>query len=142
MEDLGLGLDEFAEGEAPSNAIEKLREFFDIDRERVFFSRQIEVIHEGEFFHWITNRAIRALEQEGLIRSEWRRLSTGTPIKLIWHRGYRFYRRSANSLVSLVEKYADPNIGAALGLHGETMVLEGVCQTPVCPKREEHSTVQ
>jgi len=29
----------------------------------------------------------------------------------------------------LVEEYSDPNIGAALGLHGETMVLEGFART-------------
>jgi hypothetical protein len=64
-----------------------------------------------------------------LIRSEWRKLSTGTSVKLIWHKGYRFYKRSAGQLVTLVEEYSDPNIGAALGLHGETMVLEGFART-------------
>jgi hypothetical protein len=27
--------------------------------------------------------------------------------------------------VNLVEEYADPNIGAALGLHAELLILEG-----------------
>jgi hypothetical protein len=76
------------------------RRFFDTNRDRVFFSRQLEVLNEREYFHWITNRAIRDLEAEGQIRSEWRKLSTGTSIKLLWHRGYRFYKRSANNLVS------------------------------------------
>lgn len=31
--------------------------------------------------------------------------------------------------MALVEEYSDPNIGAALGLHGETMVLEGFART-------------
>ena len=35
----------------------------------MFFSRQLEVIHEQEYFHWITSRAIRDLEAEGLILS-------------------------------------------------------------------------
>ncbi|HVS80814.1 MAG TPA: hypothetical protein VHE60_03690 [Pyrinomonadaceae bacterium] len=106
-------------------ARDHLRQFFNDDQESVFFSRQLEVLHEHQYFHWITNRAVRDLEAEGSIRSEWRKLSTGTSIKLVWHRGYRFYRRSASRLVSVVEEYSDPNIGAALGLHGETMVLEG-----------------
>jgi hypothetical protein len=110
-------------------AREHFRRFFDKNRDRVFFSRQLEVLNEREYFHWITNRAIRDLEGEGQIRSEWRKLSTGTSIKLVWHRGYRFFKRSANNLVSLVEEYSDPNIGAALGLHGETMVLEGFARS-------------
>src|SRR2546427_23051 len=106
-------------------ARDHLREFFRQNREQVFFSRQLEVINEQAYFHWITNRAIRDLEGEGVIRSDWRPLRTGASVKLLWHKGYRFYKRSARNLVSLVEAYSDPNIGAALGLHGETMVLEG-----------------
>lgn len=89
----------------------------------------MEVQNENDYFHWITNRAIRDLEAEGLVKSEWRKLSTGTSIKLLWHKGHRFYKRSAGQLVRLVEEYSDPNIGAALGLHGETMVLEGFARS-------------
>src|SRR5437764_5435361 len=72
-----------------------LRQFFEDNREQVYFSRQLEVQNENDFFHWITNRAIRDLEGAGGIKSEWRKLSTGTSIKLIWHKSYRFYKRSA-----------------------------------------------
>jgi hypothetical protein len=91
----------------------------------VFFSRQVEVWHENKYFHWITNRALRELRDKGYLLGEIRTLKTGGSISLLWHRGYRFYRRSAARVVDLVEKYADPNIGAAVGLHGELMVLEG-----------------
>ncbi len=104
-------------------ARETLREFFEKNGERVFFSRQIEVMHEDIYFHWITNRAIRGLLADGTIRGETRKLNTGGAIHLIWPRGYRYYKRGAKQLVGLVEEYADPNIGGALGLHGETMVL-------------------
>jgi hypothetical protein len=107
------------------NARESLRDFFENNRAQVFFSRQLEVQNEGVYFHWITNRAIRELEGEGLIRSEWRKLSTGTSIKLVWHKSYRYYRRHAAEVLSLVEEYSDPNIGASLGLHAELLVLEG-----------------
>ncbi len=56
---------------------------------------------------------------------ETRSLKTGGSINLLWHRGYRFYRRSARRLVTLVDEYADPNIGGVVGLHGEMMILEG-----------------
>ncbi|MFN2516462.1 MAG: hypothetical protein ABR556_09625 [Pyrinomonadaceae bacterium] len=118
-----------AADERELEARDQLRDFFDRNRERVFFSRQLEVQNEDKYFHWITNRAVRDLEAEGLVRSEWRKLSTGTSIKLVWHKGYRFYRRSAGQLITLVQEYSDPNIGAALGLHGETMVLEGFARS-------------
>lgn len=106
-------------------ALDVLRGFMNDNRDRVFTSRQVEVQHEDQFFHWITNRALRQLEEEGLLKSEVRELSFGGSVKLLWHRAYRYPTRSATALVQLVEEYSSPNIGGALGLHGELMVLEG-----------------
>lgn len=117
----GLGGDDPREHLAAA----KLREFFKAHREQVFFSRQMEVQQEKQFFHWITNRALHRLRDEGLILNETRALKTGGTINVLWFRGYRFYRRNAKRLVDLVEEYADPNIGGVIGLHGEMMVLEG-----------------
>jgi len=50
-------------------ARDKVEKFIETHPEQVFFSRQIEVLHEGEFFHWVTNRAIRDLEVSGKIIS-------------------------------------------------------------------------
>lgn len=106
-------------------ATETLRLLFEQDRERVFYSRQLEVLHEAKWFHWITNRALRDLIARGEISDEVRSLKTGGSIHLMWNSKYRYYRRKADQLVKLVEAYASPNIGGALGLHGEALVLEG-----------------
>jgi hypothetical protein len=110
-------------------ALKTLQEFFRTHREQVFFSRQLEILHEDVYFHWITNRALRELREAGLLVGETRSLKTGGSINLVWYRGYRFYRRSAARLVTLVEEYADPNIGGVVGLHGEFMVLEGFARS-------------
>lgn len=137
---IGLGLDrgiamneDFADAEsdvpAPSRSDEaaaaSLGRFFEDHREAVFFSRQLEVAHEAQWFHWVTSRALRRLIEERVISHERRDLGTGGTIHLMWHRSYRYYRREASRVVALVEEYADPNIGAALGLHGEALTLEG-----------------
>ncbi len=106
-------------------ARERVENFINEHPEQVFVSRQIEVLHEAEFFHWVTNRAIRDLEASGKILSEVRPLKGAGTTKLLWHRSYRYYRREAAEVVQLVEEYANPNIGGALGSHGELMVLEG-----------------
>lgn len=108
-----------------TEATEQLKVFFDEHRQQVFFSRQIEVLHKDKYFHWITNQALRDLIETGSLQTEQRRLDSGGTIKLVWHRSYRYYRRSAADVVKLVEAYAAPEIGAELGLHGERMVLEG-----------------
>jgi hypothetical protein len=107
----------------------KVEKFIDEHPEKVFFSRQIEILHEGDFFHWVTNRAIRDLEGRGKIVCERRRLKTGSSIKLLWDKSYRYHRRGAAEIVKLVEEYAHPNIGGALGRHGELMVLEGFAKS-------------
>src|SRR4051812_46806190 len=102
-----------------------MHEFFERNQEAVFFLRQLEVRNEQRFYHWITNRAIRGLVESGELSSELGHLSSGGEIRLVWHRRYRYYKRAATELIRLVDEYAHPNIGAALGLHGEFMTLEG-----------------
>jgi hypothetical protein len=50
-------------------------------------------------------------------------MSTGGIIKLYWHKNFRYYKRGAAKLTALVEEYSHPDVGSALGLHGETMIL-------------------
>jgi len=72
-------------------------------------------------------------------------LSDGGTIHLLWHRRNRYYKRAANRLLSLVDAYAAPNVGAALGLHGEAMVLDGFARHQFVMKgrevREYHGRV-
>lgn len=107
------------------DAEKHLYEFFSTKRDEVFYSRQVEVLHENSWYHWVTNRAIRRLISNGLLISEERELAAGNRIKLLWNRSYRYYKRDALNLIRLVEEYADPNIGSAIGLNGELLVLEG-----------------
>lgn len=105
-------------------AVPKVLEFFQTRPERVFYMRQVEVHFEDEYFHWITNRAMRDLIATGHIKTETRTLAHGGEAKMIWLAGFRYYKRKANELVGLLNRYSDPNITGAVGLHGETMVLE------------------
>jgi len=104
----------------------ELRAFFEEHTEEVFFSKQLEVRNERKYFHWLTNRALHNLIDEGFLRCETRQLKTGGRVLLLWRRGYRFYKRKAALLVKLVEEYADPNIAGALGLNGEFLLMEGM----------------
>jgi hypothetical protein len=110
---------------AETRAVARLRELFRSNRDRVYFSRQLQVLFEDEFFHWVTSRALGDLLRSREVRTEDRPLSWGGFISLYWHRSYRYYKRSAADLVELVEEYSDPNIGGALGLQGEALILGG-----------------
>jgi hypothetical protein len=110
-------------GSAEEKARARLLAHFEDNPERVFYSRQLEVLFEREYFHWLTNRALRRLVEEGRIHTEARKLSSGSEIKLLWHRGYRFYRRAADEVYKLVDKYTTAATDGALGMQGEHLVL-------------------
>jgi hypothetical protein len=106
----------------------------------VFYSRQLEVLFEREYFHWLTNRAIRRLISEGRIRTETRQLSTGSEIKLLWHRNYRFYKRSADEVFKLVDNYTVSATDGALGMQGEHLVLAAFARQKFLLVGEETKT--
>ena len=107
-----------------AQAVVELRTFFETNR-RVFSSRQVQVLFEGTYFHWITLRALKILADEGSIRLEKRTLSYGAPINFVWHRSNRYNRREINEIQRLVERYSDPEFTAALGNTGELLVSDG-----------------
>ena len=88
-------------------------------------SRSYEVMNESDFFHWFTGRVLHTLVADGLLRTEYRTLFSGAPIKLLWHRRHRYFKRDAAALMKLVNEYSSPNISGSIGLHGEQMVLGG-----------------
>ncbi len=104
-------------------AKEKLRKFFEEKEPAVYFANQLAVQHEGVYFHWITHRAITELVGEGVLKTETRKLATGSDIKLVWPKRHRYYRRDARRVVNLVNEYGSPNMCASIGLHGEQMIL-------------------
>lgn len=89
----------------------------------VFYSRQLEVMFEEVFFHWITNRALRNLIEEGHVLMESRRLTIGSELKLVWYKSFRFYKRMANDVFNLVDKYTSAATDGTLGMQGEHLVL-------------------
>lgn len=115
--------DELPPDPQEEEAKKTIKEFFENNKEIVFYSRQVEVIHETQYFHWITNRALRELATQGDIRLQQEELSTGGTVNLYWHRRNRYYKRSAQSVVELVQEYTKFSHGKALGLHGERMIL-------------------
>jgi hypothetical protein len=102
-----------------------ITDFFDKNKNRVFYSRQVEVIHEDKYFHWITNRVLRKMAEGGQINTEKRDLKIGTVLTLYWHPSFRYYKREAQKLVDVVDEYSEASIGSALGDHGELLVLQG-----------------
>ena len=101
-----------------------LLKFFRAHRTRVFYTKQVEILFEKPYFHWVTNRALHSLIEDGDVRTESASLATGAPIKLLWHKSFRHYKRAAARVVELVDQYSDPQFGHLLGYTGEMLTQE------------------
>jgi hypothetical protein len=117
----------FLEDKYQRLAVKDLRAFFNTEenKSKVFYSRQLEVIFEQKYYHWITNRSIRELIDSGEILSEQYNLNNAGTVNLLWLKSFRYYKRAAKEVVDIIDEYSNPNLSADIGLRGEMLVLEG-----------------
>jgi hypothetical protein len=102
-------------------AKDELEGFFATNSRSVYYQRQVQVIFEDKYFHWITAHALLELAEEGRIASESLLLpGTGT-ITMYRAVGHRYWRRQADDIIQLVSRFSEPAFTAALGAHGELM---------------------
>lgn len=87
----------------------------------VFYGRQIEVILEKTYFHWITHKALRELTNEGLVATDLRITAGSNKLRLYWSKRNRYPKRAAAALVKQVEKHSDPELTRAIGSHAESL---------------------
>ena len=106
--------------EAKEAVIQKL---FEANPDEVFYSRQVAVLLEAEYFHWITTKALSELVDEGRLRCD--RFPLNEPGNLVLNiyrlPKNRYWKRRANQVYKLVRGYSDPRFTRALGRHGELM---------------------
>jgi hypothetical protein len=103
-----------------------LTQFFAQESEAVFYQRQLQVIFEDKYFHWITVRALTELVQEGKIVTDTLPLlpdSEATSGFITFYRSntHRYWKREADEIVKLVYRFSDSAFTSALGAQGETM---------------------
>jgi len=121
---------EFYEAAPPrDNQIDAAKEvllarFFPDDGENVYYGRQLEILLEEEFFHWITKKALNELAQSRLIATK----AEATPqftAHFYWPRRYRYPRRKVRETLELIAAFSRPQFGDALGQVGESLVDAG-----------------
>lgn len=98
-----------------------MAEVFQAQAERVFYERQIEVLYERRFFHWITGRALRELTGEDAVGSQLLPLQGPINVRFYWSKGLRYWKRQADALRRLILRYSAQEFTRALGQQGETL---------------------
>lgn len=96
--------------------------------ERVFYSRQLEVLLEKKYFHWITNRAVRALVAQRQLAVEEMPLSEKTKIKFLFKRGLRYRSRAIKRSLDIVQQYSHQELAEACGNQAEMLFLTALAE--------------
>ncbi len=91
-------------------ALEEITEFLEKEKDKVFYSRQLQVKFEGRYFHWITDHAIRYLEELGGIRRIERKLKDNIPIHFFVHPANRYFKRRINVMDGIINAYSQTYI--------------------------------
>src|SRR5207249_12201035 len=86
------------------------------------YQKQLEVLFEDVYFHWITVTVLYELTEEGrLIREEVPMPSGLYPLRVYRVPTHRNWRRQAYRLVETVAEYSSNDFARAVGRQGETM---------------------
>lgn len=116
-------------------AKDSLKVFFTHNAESVFYQRQLEVMFEKDYFHWITVKALVELVKEGFVAEE-RLAVANARAGIVVYRlsSYRYWRRDADEIVKLVNRFSDPDFTKAIGLHCETLFDAALASAGFIPK--------
>lgn len=104
--------------------LEDLVKYFEENKNEVFYSTQLEIIFERDYFHWVTWRVLKELDGN-LIRSIGKKLDFGGKATFYWHKSNRYYKRNLKNLTNSINKFSEPDFLTALGQTGELLVNEG-----------------
>lgn len=96
------------------------------DKTRVMYNRQVEVLLERRFFHWITNKALRELVDEGKLSAHVYSIERELHVKCMFNPKHRYYKRQARELVDIIRKYSNPLVTDACGKQAENIFLNGL----------------
>jgi predicted RecB family endonuclease len=104
--------------EAKASVLSFLRE----NSGNVFYERQLTIIFEDRYFHWISVKALLELVAEGSILSEILELAPKVPIRFFRMKANRYWKRQASQIIKLVRRFSAPDFARAIGLQGELLV--------------------
>ena len=113
-------------------ACDVLTQFFESNNRDVFYHRQLTVLFEKKWFHWITGRALTHLVELGTIATSLETIpdledENGAPLtlRLYRHPSNRYWQRQKAEIATLVHRFS-VELGHSLGKYGEILCDAGL----------------
>jgi hypothetical protein len=93
----------------------------------VFYIKQLEVMFEKKFFHWITGRALGELIGEGFLKMVEMPLSVeGTRVKFLFDPQNRYYKRPIKKSIDVIREYSEHVIARGCGEQADLLFFNAL----------------
>jgi DNA-binding transcriptional regulator YhcF (GntR family) len=102
------------------SATERLAKFFKKFKNSVFTTKQLQVLFESHYFHWVTYRALCNLEKDGLIKRTTQKFY-GIEAEVRYHRSNRYHKRKTKKLMEIIKEYSTENVSWSCGIEANRL---------------------
>jgi len=109
-----------------------LEKFFDEHPKELFYDRQLAVLFERKYFHWITARALKELATSGRLVTHLEAMSgvrdeggKALMVRFYRHPAHRYWQTQRKEILTLVGRFSG-DFGHSLGYYGELLCDAGL----------------
>lgn len=102
------------------SAIDEIKEYFESNKARLFFLKQVQIHFEKKYFHWVSYNAINYLIETKEIQHEIIKVGN-QEIKILFNRKLRYRKRMQKSMQQVIREYSDENVSAACGEYADIL---------------------
>jgi len=111
---------EWPRDEKIDEAREVLAGLFRENKDKVYYTRQLQVLYEKRFFHWITAKALSELVGSE-VRERRVDLQSGARVRFVFHKGNRYHVRQIRRMLRVIQRYSLPENAIAAGMQAELL---------------------
>lgn len=115
-----------------------LTALFDANPKKVYFIRQLQVLFEKQYFHWITYNAARGLLTLGRLKEEdVASARGGMATRFLFHPSNRYTKRETQKAQDIIEEYSRDEITRSCGVRAENLFCAGLAKKGFMPVGEK-----
>ena len=110
------------------DARKTLTALFEENIDAVYYERQLQVMHEGTFFHWVTKNALQSIK-DSVVQLIAREINTEGHIlrpHFYTHRSNRYPMRKINALGALIKDFSNSAITSSCGNRAEILFSDAL----------------
>lgn len=105
---------------------QQIREIYERDMQSVYYTRQMQIKFEKDYFHWITYNAMVGLWKLGYLKDFRIKREKGTSTRFFMHKSNRYPMRRIRKIEKLIEEYSDDTITRSCGHRAEDLFCSGL----------------